>query len=164
MNRCAVAFVLVLLSIHLASPTCGASQEQGVDPHVAVGWDVAIGGLSELALNLAVQRNTWSLELLTAIGLEGPFREEKQQYFGVGTKGTYSLATSRRYNLYGFGLVWVCKVFDVETEVWESTPAIGFSAGLGSENLANGYFLELGYVKLEYISSFSLRAGRHFWF
>jgi hypothetical protein len=131
---------------------------------MAVGWDAAIGGLSELALNLAVQRSTWSLEWLGAIGLEGPFRDEKQQYLGLGTKGTYSLATSSRLNLYGFGLVWLFKVFDVKSEVWESTPVLGFSAGLGSEALTNGYFVEFGFVKLEHISSVTVRAGKHYWF
>ena len=131
-----------------------------------VGYGAAMFGFWELDLNLKGNiTDKVSVECLLGLGLDGPSKKDGYNYQGFGTKVEYEFKRSSKLNFYGYSSIWYLKGSKEALELFrfEGKDFFGLTFGIGSE-VWNGYFIDLGFLIMDHISSLTIRCGKHYYF
>ena len=103
----------------------------------------------------------FSVESMVGIGMDGPSYEDPRTYAGLGAKGVYEFARNDKLNFYGYILSWL--LADGSEPLSDAERFLGWGTGVGAEAW-NGCSIQVGYVKMDYISSSTIGASKHYYF
>lgn len=136
------------------------------EPKFGIGYEAAMFGLWIIDLNMRWNMNNiLSTEVKLGIGMDGPSYENGRGYEGIGIKMIYEFTKTPRINFYGSAKIWYLigsqETLDLLAPKGEKY--LGIGVNIGSE-VWNGYFCEFGFIKIDYISSFSIMVGKHYYF
>lgn len=154
--------IVIMGVVFFVTLTASFAQEQQTKRKFGIGYGASMIGLWMLDLNIKGDiTDNYSIESAIGFGMDGPSYEDGRSYKGIALRGMRDFKKGKRLNFYGYALGWYL-IGSKETPP-KSERFMGFGMGLGTEAW-NGYFAEIGYIKMDYSSSVTLHAGKHNYF
>lgn len=164
MKTCSIISVIFVLIICTSS--FSRAQNQYEKEVIGIGYDASIFGLWMLELNFKINvTNRISFEGIAGLGGDRITKDDGLIFTNISTKGMFEFVRGNRANLYAYILprfLWGSEEA-IGSKNREPEFSLGLGTGLGTE-ACNGYFMELGFIKTNRIASFTLQAGKHFYF
>ena len=160
-----IIFLITICFFFLNVSLLAQSKRENEESKFGIGYAAALFGFWEIDLNFkGYLSDEISVEGLIGIGLEGPSEDDEYIFHGLGTKVSYEFTRSSKFNFYGYSTLWYLKGSkEPVKKLLVGKDFFGLIVGLGTESW-NGYYIEGGYIKMDHISSFTIRLGKHYYF